>query len=266
MQPMKIVMFQFSPAFGQINKNLETIAQALADQRADLVVLPELCTTGYQFEDRSELADLAEPANGPAMQKLSEIAGACQGHVVAGFAEVSSSKCYNSAAFIGPAGTIGVYRKIHLFADEKRLFEPGNLGFKVFSAGRVKIGVMICFDWLFPESARSLTIAGAQIIAHTANLVLPYCQTAMITRALENHVFTATCNRTGTEERIAGQALHFTGASRLVDPSGKVLAEGSNEGTQLIEAEIDPALATDKQITSENNILKDRQPGQYNLK
>ncbi|MBW1873054.1 MAG: acyltransferase [Deltaproteobacteria bacterium] len=262
---MKIVMFQFSPAFGQVNENLETIGEALADQRADLVILPELCTTGYQFKDRAELAALAEPANGPAMKELSEIAAACHGHLVAGFAEESGSKCYNSAAFIGPAGTIGVYRKIHLFADEKRLFEPGNLGFKVFLAGQVKIGIMICFDWLFPESARSLTIAGAHIIAHTANLVLPYCQTAMITRALENHVFTATCNRIGVEERIAGQTLHFTGASRLVDPDGKILAEGSTDKTHVIVAEIDPGLATDKQITSENNILEDRQPDQYNL-
>ena len=104
-----------------------------------------------------------------------------------------------------------------------------------------------------------------EVIAHPANLVLPYCQRSMITRALENQVFTATANRTGSEERLPGKSLQFTGASRLVGPDGKVIAEGPPDQPAVITAEIDPQLALDKNITPVNNVLTDRRPDQYRL-
>ncbi len=262
---MKISLLQFEPEFGEIEKNLETVRSAAAGLRADLLVLPELCTTGYQFVDRGEVEKFAQAADGPALAALAKIAAACGGHIVAGFAESAGTKVFNSAALIGAAGTVGLYRKVHLFNDECRIFDPGDLGFPVFPIGQVKLGMMICFDWFFPESARSLTLAGAQIIAHPANLVMPYCQDAMVTRAIENHVFTATCNRTGQEQRLAGQALVFSGSSRMIAPDGKLLAECSPDGQELITVEIDPARSTDKRITERNDILRDRRPDQYFL-
>ena len=262
---MKISLVQFAPQFGQPEANLQAIEKACAGLQSDLTVLPELCTTGYQFKDREELASLSESAKGASMWRLAGVARACGGFLAFGFAEVDGDRLYNSAALVGAEGLVGLYRKVHLFDDEKRLFDPGDLGFGVFEAGEVKVGLMVCFDWLFPESARSLALGGAQIIAHSANLVLPYCQRAMITRALENQVFTATANRIGAEERRPGQRLQFTGASRLVGPDGVVIADGPADKQAIITAEIDPARALDMNITEVNQVLTDRRPDQYRL-
>jgi predicted amidohydrolase len=121
---------------------------------------------------------------------------------------------------------------------------------------------MICFDWIFPEAARSLALLGADLIAHPSNLVLPYCHAAMVTRALENGVFTATANRVGTESR-AGRSLTFTGGSRIIDPRGRVLAEAGTATEETLVVDLDPAAARDKMITDHNHRLADRRPGLY---
>lgn len=262
---MKIALLQFAPAFGGVEENLQTVRRLCAGLRADLVVLPELCTTGYRFADRGELAGLAQPTDGPAMRAMAEVAGACGGHLVVGFAESAGERIFNSATLVGPAGIAGLYRKVHLFDDERRIFDPGDLGFPVFEIGAVRVGMMICFDWLFPEAARSLALAGAQVIAHPANLVLPLCQNAMVTRALENRVFTATCNRIGREQRAGLDPLVFTGSSRVIAPDGSVLAQGSADAEHLLVVEIDPARSLDKRITGHNDVLADRRPDQYRL-
>jgi predicted amidohydrolase len=265
MLAMRVAMVQFAPVFGEVQENLKAIESACAGLSADLVVLPELCTTGYQFRDRRELLQLAEPAGGPSLRRLSGAAAACGGHLVAGFAEKEADLAFNSAALVGPEGVLGVYRKVHLFSEEKRLFEQGDRGFPVFRVGGVPVGMMICFDWIFPESARSLSLGGAWVIAHCANLVLPFCQDALITRALENRVFILSCNRTGEEERIAGQKYVFTGRSRMVAPDGAVIEEGSPDAPAVVVAEIDPARASDKKLTALNHIIRDRRTDQYRL-
>jgi predicted amidohydrolase len=262
---MRISLLQFAPGFGQVESNLQTIEGACRGLQSDLVVLPELCTTGYQFKDRKELSGLAESAEGASMWRLAGVARTCGGFLAYGFAEVKGDRVYNSAALVGPEGLIGLYRKVHLFDDEKRVFDPGDLGFPVFDLGDLKVGLMVCFDWLFPESARSLALGGAQLIAHPANLVLPWCQRSMPTRALENRVFTATANRIGSEERLDGQRLQFTGMSRLVGPDGSVIADGPEEEQALITAEIDPTRALDKNITAANQVFADRRPDQYRM-
>jgi predicted amidohydrolase len=262
---MKISIIQSSPVFGDIETNLEAIEQCCSKIDSDLVVLPELCTTGYQFKDRAELAELAEPDNGPTIKRFTNLAKSSQTGFVIGFAEKNKDKLFNSAALVGPQGLIGLYRKVHLFYDEKRLFDAGDLGFPVYQFNGVSVGMMVCFDWLFPESARSLALAGAAIIAHSANLVLPYCQAAMITRALENRVFTITANRIGKEHRIPDTPLEFTGASRIVAPNGQVLADGSKDMAEVISIEIDPKLADNKNITEVNHIFNDRRSDQYQM-
>ncbi len=261
---MKLLVVQTNPVFGDKKSNLESIDELIGDQKADLIILPELCTTGYQFMNRKQLADLSETTNGATCRYFGELASRTNSHVVAGFAEKDDDRLFNSALMAGPGEIKGIYRKVHLFDKEKLLFDKGDLGFSVFSAGEIPIGMMVCFDWIFPESARSLALAGAQIIAHPANLVLPHCQNAIITRALENHVFIATANRIGVEGN-GPEKLVFTGRSRVVSPSGRVLADGPS-GTQAVMAvEINPGEAADKHITSRNDLFDDRRPSQYKL-
>jgi predicted amidohydrolase len=162
------------------------------------------------------------------------------------------------------AGVVALYRKTHLFLDEQDLFLPGNTGFQVFEHAGARIGLMVCFDWYFPESARTLALRGSQIIAHPSNLVLPHCQTAMVTRCLENRVYAITTNRYGTEE-LGDKELTFTGASQLMTPRGERLLQAPVEGDCVLVAEIDPALADDKQVTPRNDLFANRRPEMYNL-
>jgi predicted amidohydrolase len=121
---------------------------------------------------------------------------------------------------------------------------------------------MICFDWRFPEMARLLALEGADLIAHPANLVHPYCQDAMITRSLENAVFTITSSRTGSE-RVEGTAIRFAGRSQIVSPRGERLAQAGPEEECVRTAEIDPTAARDKRVTERNDLLLDRRPDLY---
>lgn len=259
---MKIGFVQFNPIFGQVDKNLTQIERLIGHCRADLLVLPELCTTGYNFISKKEVQQLAEPINGLSINALRQISIKTGIALVAGFAERSGKRTFNSAALLKPSGQVDIYRKIHLFFNEKKYFTPGDSGFKVFSLGRVKIGMMICFDWLFPEAARTLALQGAQIICHPSNLVLPFCPDSMPVRALENRVFTVTANRIGRENR-GHSDLRFIGQSVIVAPNAKVLFRASKDKEAVQIVEIDPTEAYDKNITDLNNIFQDRRPSMY---
>jgi len=143
-------------------------------------------------------------------------------------------------------------------------FKPGNEGFKVFDYRHTTMGMMICFDWLFPEAARSLALQGAQVILHPANLVLPYCQQAMFARALENRVFIATINRIGTEA-TGEESNTFTGQSQVVSPKGNYLVRMTKDQEQVKIVTIDPGQALDKRITPFNHVMKDRRKEIYTL-
>ena len=257
---MRLGFLQTEPRFGAVADNVEGIVKALARVRGATIVLPELCTTGYVFESRAEAVALAEPVDGPSLRALGSLARLNNLVLCAGFAEKSGRHVFNSAATILPSGRTHVYRKVHLFDREKLIFDPGAQ-FRVIP-GAVRYGMMVCFDWFFPEACRSLALAGADVILHPANLVLPYCQTAMITRCLENRVFAVSCNRVGTERR-AGAALRFTGASQVVDPRGRVLARASDSRTELHVVTVDAAQARDKHVTARNDLFADRRPRAY---
>ncbi len=261
---MKIGIVQTHPVFGDIDRNLKKITDLISSQSADLYVLPELCTTGYQFKDRKEALALAESIpEGPSTKKILELAQDTQAFLIAGLAERNGEKVYNSAITVGPDGFIGCYRKAHLFGAEKNCFSPGDTPFPVFDLGSTRVGVMICFDWRFPESMRSLALDGADIVAHPSNLVLPDCPQSMITRCLENGVFAITADRVGAEERIPGQTMKFIGQSQIVDPYGKVLARASQDKEEIIIVEIDPQKARNKAINSNNNLFEDRRVDLY---
>ncbi len=160
---------------------------------------------------------------------------------------------------------MGKYRKLHLFDEEKLFFSPGNLELPVFKIGSVTVGLLVCFDWIFPEAARTLALKGAEIICQPANLVLPYCQGAMVTRAIENRVFTVTANRVGSEARGGKPLLHFTGKSQVVSPKGEKLLTFSEKEEHLRVVEIEPTEARDKWVTPRNHIFEERRPDSYEL-
>ena len=261
---MRVGVLQLEPVLGEVEHNLEHIERALTGAQLDLVVLPELCTTGYQLTS-DEARALAEPfPGGASAERLLRLAAREDLWLVAGVIEVAAGKPYNSAVLVGPEGQLATYRKTHLFSDELDLFAPGDTGFFVTSARGVRIGMMICFDWVFPESARCLALLGADLLAHPANLVLPYCQRMMPTRCLENGVFALTANRVGREAHVPGKPeLTFTGGSVIVDPRGEILAAAPATGEALVRAEIDPEAARDKRLTARNHVLADRRPDLY---
>jgi predicted amidohydrolase len=122
---------------------------------------------------------------------------------------------------------------------------------------------MICFDWFFPESMRTLALLGAEVIAHPSNLVLPYCPHAMPVRCLENMVYAITANRVGVENRKEDQTLKFTGQSQIISPKGKILIRASEDEEVLLGSKIVPEISRDKALNPLNDIFKDRRPGSY---
>jgi predicted amidohydrolase len=260
---MRAGFVQTAPRFGEKEANFRRVAELLKEVDVDLVVFPELFSTGYLFESRDEALRDAEAANrSRTIEFLLDQAQTGDCWIVAGFAERDGEKLYNSAAVVSPKKLECVYRKVHLFDTEKRIFDPGEEGFQVVEGPNCRLGVMICFDWIFPESARSLALLGADVICHPANLVLPFCQNAMVTRCLENRVFAITANRVGREAR-AGRDLSFTGMSQVVDPSGRISARSGSADEESRAVEIDTNLARDKMVTESNDVLGDRRPGLY---
>ena len=261
---MRVGFFQFAPMFGEVLRNLDKVVEALDRVDADLIVLPELFASGYQFVSQDEVMRLAEPVpDGPTTRRLVELAKRRRVVVVAGLPERAGDVCYNSAVVVGPSGFMGCYRKTHLFFEETLFFTPGDTGFQVWDIGPAKIGVMICFDWYYPEAARTLALKGAEIICHPSNLVLPDCPNSMPIRCLENRVFAITCNRIGSEARGGKDPLVFIGNSEVVAPRGAILHRAPRDHEELRVVEIDPADARNKALTAYNDLLRDRRESIY---
>jgi predicted amidohydrolase len=260
---MKIGFVQFAPALGDVSTTMQKIERLVANcEQADLLVLPELCNSGYNFEG-SEQAWATSESLGESvfLQFLASLCRQNKFHIVSGFNERDGSRLYNSAVLVGPQGYLGRYRKLHLFLNEKDYFESGDVGLPVFDIGSCRVGMLVCFDWLFPEVWRILALQGADVICHPSNLVLPgLAQRAVPIHALTNRVYVVTANRVGSE-----RDLTFTGLSTITNPRGEVLlqAPDAEEGVGLVE--VDVAAARDKAITARNDVLGDRRPEQYSL-
>ncbi len=260
---MRVGYYQFQPEFGLVKHNLKKVEITLSGVQADIIVLPELAFTGYLFEDRDELQSLAEDiSDSPTVQRLTKLSTNNSFHLVTGFAERKGEKLYNSALVIGPSGVVHCYRKLHLFNTEKDYFDPGDTPLDVVEIAGVKVGIMVCFDWIFPEVVRTLALKGADLICHPSNLVLSYCQKAMLTRSLENSVYSITANRTGMDSRSHGE-LSFTGRSQLVGPRGEILESSSQQEEEVVLCDIDISQARDKFMTERNDLFLDRRPSFY---
>ena len=272
---MKVGYMQIAPVLGDVDENLRRIDRLLPRaEGAELLVLPELCNSGYRFESREEASAAAETIEDSVF--LRHIEAVCRErkmYIVTGFNERAGEKLYNTAVLVGPEGQVGSYRKMHLFRNEKDIFEPGDLGLPLFDIGRCKVGLplfdigrckvglLICFDWIFPEVWRVLALKGADIICHPSNLVIPgLCQKALPVHAVCNRVFVICANRIGTE-----RDLTFTGLSTVADPKADVLLQASPDREEVGLVDIDIALARDKQVTPRNHVFIDRRVAEYGL-
>jgi len=260
---MRAGFYQFRPVFGDVTKNLAKVVKNLDGVDADLIVLPELPFTGYYFQSREEVKQLSqEISSSKILDSLKSLCVKNDYYIVTGFAEKAKDHYYNSAVLLGPEGVVHTYRKLHLFNMEKSWFDPGDIELSIHTVRDTKIGMMVCFDWFFPEVTRCLALQGADIICHPSNLVLNYCQQAMISRSLENNIYTITANRFGTDLRPQG-SIRFTGKSQICAPRGKIIFRALAQKEKLFISDIDIDMARNKLITEKNHLLADRRPEFY---
>ena len=266
---------QYAPAVGDLPGNralAERWIRRAAGAGARLVVLPELAASGYTFQSQEEAAACAEAGDGPTVSGWMRLCRELEVYLVAGFAEADGDRRFNSAAVVGPEGLLGVYRKAHLFNDEKTFFQPGDSGFLVFDLGVCRLGVLICYDLWFPEAARVLALRGADVVAVPTNWVANFRSPAVDRRgwtmgdyasvgvATQNQMFVVAADRIGSE-----RGVDFVGCSCAVAPNGAMLAgPAAVAEEQLLVVELDLGwLGRARQRTPRNHTLGDRRPELY---
>jgi predicted amidohydrolase len=271
---LRVACAQLAPRVGDAEGNRRLARDAIRraiDGGARLVVLPELVTSGYVFASADEARSLAEAADGPALAEWAAEAAHGDAVVVGGFAELADDgTLFNSAAIVDADGIVAAYRKTHLWDREKLVFEPGCDAPRVVETRVGKIGLAVCYDLYFPEVARGLALAGAEIVVVPANLPKeadpppgerPIEITIAMAQAALNRVYIAQCDRAGEE-----RGVEWVGASAIADPDGW-LAAGPVEGygPGLVFAECDLARTHDKAWSERNDCLADRRPELYSL-
>lgn len=270
---VRIACVQMEPKVGFKDDNLANlkvkISQA-ADNRADIVVAPELCNSGYVFESVAEAFELSEPVpDGATCAQWIDLAAAHDLHLVAGICEREGEDLYNSCVLIGPGGYIGTFRKVHLWDQENRFFKPGNLGFPVFDTPHGRIGMFICYDSWFPEAYRSCALDGADLICLPTNWVpIPgqdetreaMANILVMASAHANSVFVAAADRVGTE-----RDQPFIGQSLIVSYTGwPIGGPAGRHEEEIIYADVDLAQAKTCRTWNEfNEVLTDRRPDTY---
>lgn len=256
---IRVACCQVRPIIGDADGSRELLRVAVRDAvaaRAQLILLPELCNTGYAFESRKEAHAVAQPAHGGVLDDWAEEAGP-HAVVVGGFAERGDSDTvFNSAAIVDGTGVLAVYRKAHLWNREKLIFDRGDDPAPVLDTSIGRIGVMICYDLFFPEFARGVALAGADIIIVPTNG--PNTPGApnhdnigvSIARATAhvNRIFVAVCDRWGSE-----RGIEWAGRSLIADPDGALLAGPVGDRPACLTADCDFARARDKRWSGTGN-------------
>ncbi|HIJ98613.1 TPA: carbon-nitrogen hydrolase family protein [archaeon] len=258
MNEFKVALVQMDIKLADIAVNLKKAAELVAQaskQNADFVCLPEYLPTGWAPEQLSKLAD---PIPGRIAEKLSSIAEENSIHIVASIPERSNDKIYNTAVLINPSGDLlAKYRKIHMFMEEPSCVTRGN-EYAVADTKFGKVGLMICYDAVFPEVARQLALNGADTVFMPSNWMdpfLPQWKLATSARAFDNQFWIVAANRIGKDNTFT-----YFGSSRIVNPYGNAVIECGNK-EEVLTATIDKKASEGfKQIV---NFLKDRQPEAY---
>ena len=247
---------------------IEQIGEA-AGHGAQLVIFPECALTGYCFESLDELAPYGEPLDGPSAQDIARACRETGAYAVVGFIEKEGSAFYNAAMIVGPDAVVGGYRKVHMpYIGADRFLTPGDKPFNVFELPFGRVGINICYDSSFPESARALKLLGAELIILPTNWPTGAWRTpefVVNTRAAENHINFVAVNRVGVE-----RGWLFIGRSKVVDFNGDTIVEAGREGEETLYAEIDLGEANNNRIVNvagayEIDRLRDRRPEFYGL-
>ena len=270
---IKIAAVQIDIQLGKVEANLARIlaySGEAAGNGADLVVFPECALTGYGFDSREEALPAAQSVPGPATDAVSALCSGLGIHAIFGMLEMHDARLYNTAVLIGPDGLVFKYHKNHIpFQGVDRFVNKGDVPFQLCKAGDLRIGLQICYDIFFPESARVHSLLGADLVTLPTNFatmgVVERARFILNTRAIENKVYVLSCNRVGIE-----RGYPFCGRSKIVDPMGVTLAEASTDKEEIIYAEIDPANARNKRITHaagewEIDRMADRRPELYGI-
>jgi predicted amidohydrolase len=267
---VKIAAVQMEPRIMQNRENFDMImskTRIAANAGADLIVFPECALSGYVFTSREEAMPYMETIPGPSTEKLAHCCRELGVHVVLGLLEIDDDKCFNAAILVGPDGLVGKYRKNHLpFLGIDRFLDPGDGYFPVYKTAIGNIGLHICYDCNFPESARVMMLLGADILALPTNWPEEADKVPkhiVIARAIENIVHIVAVNRVGSE-----RGTKFIGLSKIINAYGDTLAEAGNDCEQIIHGELSLAEAKEKHIVFkagefELDFLRDRRPEIY---
>ena len=264
-----VSVVQIEPKLVDKKHNLAKIEQFIRNavkqsKTTDLIILPELITTGYECGD--QFYDLAEKfPDGESFELICRLAREHKTHIMFGFAEEDRSikgVLYNSVALIDATGTpLGVYRKVHLFGAEMEYFKSG-CEYPLFRTAIGNIGIFICWDTLFPEVARIYAIQGADLLAVSTNWEKPYAKEwdfMTSARAFDNTLHLAAANRIGFDK-----TLGFFGHSRVLDPLGEVICAIDEEVESVASASIE--LDRTRQLRREYwTQLRDRRPDTFGL-
>jgi predicted amidohydrolase len=268
---VRIACCQLAPDVERPERNRELVGTALAgaiDAGAQIVVLPELCHSGYVFESEHEVRAAAEPSDGELLSGWALEAARGDAVVVGGFCEFAADgTIYNSSALVDGSGVLAVYRKLHLWDEEARWFVPGSDPAPVVETRFGRIGLAICYDIEFPELTRGLALGGADLITLPANWPRhpdppngrPILHTLAEITAFHSKMFVAVCDRCGTE-----RGVEFQGGSVIAGPDGRQLA-GPARGSETIAADCDLDAARDKRTSDRNDAFADRRPDHYGV-
>lgn len=263
---------QLALAVGDVAGNLAAGTAAISEAAATgarLIVLPELCDTGYVFAGPGEARRLAAPAAGNRTLRLwQELAAAHSAVIAGGFCELGADGCvYNSAAIVDSSGVLAVYRKVHLWDAEKLVFTPGTAPPPIVTLPFGRVGLMICYDLEFPEWVRLAALAGADLIAAPVNWpatpVPAGERAAEITRAQANAamngVFIAVADRCRAERGVS-----WVGGTVILGPDGyPLVGPRAQDMPAVVAADCDLPRARNKKISTHNDVLGDRRPDLY---
>ena len=236
---------QYDCRFMEKEENLSQLTGLIrqaAGQGAKLIVLPEMCATGYYFDSMEQAAEMAEPVTGGRTVRLLEgLARELDCYLVAGLPESEGARLYNTAVLVGPGGLIGRHRKMHHYTPDSTWAKTGDEPVAVFDTAIGKIGIQICMDLSYPEGPRLSRLMGAQVLCAPMNwseASIP--STIWMTRAKENGMYVIASNRHGEEKGFS-----FCGGSGIIDPNGRVL-DCHPYGNGIAVAEIDLDVKPDR--------------------
>jgi 5-aminopentanamidase len=267
---MKIAGVQFDIKLGDLEHNLHRMIDYHRETRrqgAEITVFPECALSGYCFDSKADGLAHSQTIPGPATERFQQVCREIGGAVVFGLLERDGDRLFNALAFVSGDGVIGSYRKIHLpFLGIDMFTDYGDRPFAVHEYQGVRIGLNICYDGGFPESARCLALLGADVILLPTNWPPGgecAAQHSINVRSMENVVYYLAVNRVGTERDVT-----FIGRSSFCDPLGKTVVAADAASETILYGDVDPERARNKRhirVAGKNEVhrIADRRPEMY---